>query len=372
MKRLLVDALSVNNLSGRHVLLGHLRELVSALSEEWQFTLLVHRDNATLVDALPEGVAHMVAQAGAGWWSRTAWGWRHFDRIARECGADLAFSPSGMLSPGCSLPQVVLAQNPWPLMQGAKGLRLWLQRRGFARAQQRAWRMVFNSAYMQHLYADAFGPPPRESLVAYQGINPICFEQDSAARGLQGRQPHVLTVSVMARHKAIETLIDAFSVVARACANARLVLVGSWPDVAYRREIEGQVTRAGLTSQVEFLGHTDAATLHAQLRSARVFCLLSRCESFGIPAVEAQAAGTPTVVAAGTAAPEITGLGGVVVPQDNPASASAALLKLLQDDRAWSLASAAARANADHFHWGPCSAPLVALLREFAQAAGAR
>ena len=372
MKHLLVDALSVNNLSGRHVLLGHLRELVSALSDEWRFTLLVHRDNTKLVDALPEGVAHVVAQAGAGWWSRTAWGWRHFDRIARERGTDLVFSPSGMLSPGCSLHQVVLAQNPWPLMPGAKGMRLWLQRRGFARAQRRAWRMVFNSAYMQHLYADAFGPTPRVSLVAYQGIDPACFEQDPAARGLQGRQPHLLTVSVMARHKAIETLIDAFSVVARACADARLVLVGSWPDATYRREIEEQVRRAGLASQVDILGHADAATLHANLRSARVFCLLSRCESFGIPAVEAQAAGTPTVVAAGTAAPEITGLGGVVVPQDDPASAAAALLKLLQDDTGWSLASAAARSNADRFHWRPCSAPLVGLLREFAQENGAR
>lgn len=366
MNHLLVDALSVNNLSGRHVLLGHLRELASALSAEWRFTLLVHRGNTDLVEALPQGVAHVVAQAGPGWWSRTVWGWRHFDRVAQQCGADLVFSPSGMLSPGCSLPQVVLAQNPWPLMPGAKGLRLWLQRRGFARAQRRAWRMVFNSGYMQRLYAEAFGLPPRASLVAYQGIDVTCFDEDPVAWGLQGRQPHVLTVSVMARHKAIEALVDAFALVAGSVADARLVLLGGWPDAAYRREIEGRVQRAGLAARVDILGHTDAATLRAHLRRARVFCLLSRCESFGIPAVEAQAAGTPTVVAAGTAAPEITGHGGAVVPQDDPEAAAAALLGLLQDDTTWSQASSAARRNADRFHWQPCSAPLADLLREYA------
>ncbi len=368
MKHLLFDALSVNNLSGRHVLLGHVHELVHALEGEWRFSMLLHRGNRELEDALPQGTTHVMADTGSAWWDRARWGMREFDRMASASGVDLVFSPSGMLSPGCSLPQVVLAQNPWPMVarvSGLEALRLRLQRRGFRAAQRRAWRMAYNSAYMQGLYRDTFGPTPRPSVVAYQGIDEALFAEGHSAQGLQARLPNVLAVSVMARHKAIEVLVDAFARIAVARRDARLVLIGSWPEPAYRREVEARIDAHGLQTRIDLLGHVDRQTLHAQYARARAFCLLSRCESFGIPAVEAQAAGTPAVVAAGTAAPEVVGAGGLVVPPDDTAAAVAALSALLDDDDAWSRLSLHALANAQRFRWRACSAPLVDLLRGF-------
>lgn len=373
MKHLLIDALSVNNLSGRHVLMGHVRELVAALSSQWRFTLLTHRDNLELAAQAPPEVAHVCAPTVGTWWARTRWGALHFNHLAREHQVNLVFSPSGMLSPGCALPQLVLAQNPWPLVAKVRGSEAWrlrMQRAGFARAQRRAWRMAFNSAYMQQLYAGAFGPPPRPSFVAYQGIDPALLANNGAgdrhdphARGMQ-----VLAVSVMARHKAIDVLVEAFALLAPIHPAARLVLIGSWPDRQYQAEILQQIARLGLQDRVDMHGHVDQATLHAHYRSARVFCLPSRCESFGIPAVEAQAAGTPTVVASGTAAPEIIGTGGLVVAQDDPQSTAQALAYLLDDDAAWAHHSKAARANAERYRWPGCSAPLVEALHAFAAA----
>jgi len=369
MKHLLIDALSVNNLSGRHVLLGHVRELVAALSPQWRFTLLTHRDNLELAAQAPPEVTHVCAPTVGTWLARTRWGALHFDRLARKHQVSLVFSPSGMLSPGCALPQLVLAQNPWPLVAKARGSEAWrlrLQRAGFARAQRKAWRMAFNSEYMLHLYAQAFGPTPQPSVVAYQGIDEALLDGTSEPLPAGGRDPHVLVVSVMARHKAIEVLVDAFAAVAAGNGAARLVLIGAWPDSTYRDEVRNRIRALGLEGRVDLLGHVDEASLRKHYARSRVFCLLSRCESFGIPAVEAQAAGTPTVVAAGTAAPEITGRGGLVVPQDDPRAAAQALSVLLGDDARWQDLSRAARSNAERYRWASCSAPLVDSLREFA------
>lgn len=363
MKHLLIDALSVNNLSGRHVLAGHVNQLVAGLGMRLRGTVLVGRANAELVADLPSGLARCCAPIGSGWLERAAWMARHGNSLCGELGVDVIFSPSGMLSVGCAQPQVVLAQNPWPLMPGmAKGFERMtaiLQRRAFARAQRDATVMVFNSRYMHDLYAARFGPRQGKSVVAYQAIDESLFVLGQQSTPLAQRKAMVLSVSVMARHKAVEVLVEAFSLLASRVPSATLVLVGAWPEAQYRREIESLIERHGLSRRVKLEGHVDTSVLHKLYGQARVFCLLSRCESFGIPAVEAQAFGTPVVVGAGTAAPEIVGAGGMVVPQDNAPVTAEVLRGLLTDDLAWAKYSASARLNSERFHWPACSAPLV-------------
>jgi glycosyltransferase involved in cell wall biosynthesis len=370
MKHLLIDALSVNNLSGRHVLVGHVRQLVAKLHPRYQFTVLLGDANAELASDFPEGVRRASAATGSGWVERTVWMAKNARRLCRELHVDAVFSPAGMLSIGCFRPQIVLAQNPWPLVPGmAKGtdaFKARLQCREFSRAQRQASLMVFNSRYMHDLYAEKLGQRERASVVAYQGIDEELFSIGAQAPELAQRQPMVLLVSVMARHKAVEVLVQAFSLIARSIPEAELVLAGSWPDASYRTEIESLIAQSGLSGKVKIEGHVEATTLRQLYGQARVFCLLSRCESFGIPAVEAQAFGTPVVVAEGTAAPEIVGAGGSVVPRDDAAATAFAIQKLMTDDAAWTEMSAAARMNAQRFHWQDCSAPLIGAVEELA------
>lgn len=368
MKHLLVDALSVNNLSGRHVLVGHVNQIAAALGSNCKITVLLGSAQAALAaDFLPPVEIHRAA-VGASWFSRNRWLLSNGRRLRRELDVDLVFSPSGMLSTGFGCPQIVLAQNPWPLVPGmARGtgmLKSLLQRRAFARAQHRAALMVFNSSYMLELYAKSFGKRSLPTVVALQGIGEELFVL--AARlplARAPRRPLLLSVSVMARHKAVEVLVSAFSRLCPRHPEAELILVGSWPDLDYRREIEGQVESLGLGSRVLLEGHVDTQRLHQLYSEARAFCLLSRCESFGIPAVEAQAFGTPVIVADGTAAPEIIGQGGLVVAPDSPSATVDALDRLLLDEVAWAAFSKAALANAERFHWQQCSAPLISGLR---------
>lgn len=368
---LLIDALSVNNLSGRHVLLGHVDQLSAQLAAHHRLSLVTHRDNVEVAASLPARVKHLVAPTSARWLPRGWWGLLHADQFARAQGVDAVFSPSGMLGPGWGVPQVVLAQNPWPLLpglaHGRERLKSWLQRRAFARAQRWAARMVYNSGYMRDLYAANFGATSMPAVVAYQGIDEalLAGRQDSDPE-VVNRRRSILCVSVMARHKAIEVLVEAYAMLLPNCPGAELVLVGSWPDPGYRAEIEAQVAALPAGAYVRMAGHVSNEELHELYGRARVFSLLSRCESFGIPAVEAQAFGTPTVVADGTAQAEVAGPGGRVVPQDDAVAASDALASILLDDALATDLSSRALVNCRRFCWTEVSQPLIAAIETLA------
>lgn len=369
MARLLVDGLSVNNLSGRYVLLGHLTNLVKSRAGDLRVRLVTHQGNADWREVMPDGVDFDVVSLATGDWRRRWW-WaqRHAARYADRHGIDLVFSPSGMMGFGWQRPQVVLAQNPWPLVRelhrsSADSLRAWLQRRGFAAAQRRARRMVFNSRFMADLYGAQFGAPTPSATVAYQGLDDDLLARGRLAPGhWSERAAEVLCVSVMARHKNVEALVRVIQRLAEQGVGACLHLVGGWPDPTYRQEIDALVGSLLLGERVTIHGHVSLDELHRLYGQVRAYALLSRCESFGIPALEAQAFSTPALVATGTAAPEIVGAGGAAVGPDAVVDAAQHLGRWLTDAQAWAVASAAARANAERFRWEEVSRPLIAAL----------
>lgn len=369
MARLLVDALSVNNLSGRYVLLGHLANLAKWRRHEERIRLVTHQGNADWREVMPDAVdLDVVSLVTGDWRRRWLWSQRHAARYADRHAVDLVFSPSGMMGFGWQRPQVVLAQNPWPLVpalhrSSADRVRAWLQRRGFAAAQRNARRMVFNSRFMADLYAAHFGAPTQAATVAYQGLDDDLLARGRLAPGeWSQRLAEVLCVSVMARHKNVEALVRAIHRLAGQGVSAHLHLVGGWPDTAYRQEIEALVDSLAVGERVTIHGHVSLEELHRLYGQVRAYALLSRCESFGIPALEAQAFSTPALVATGTAAPEIVGAGGAAVGPDAVEDAAQHLGRWLTDAQAWAVASAAARANAEGFRWEEVSRPLIAAL----------
>jgi glycosyltransferase involved in cell wall biosynthesis len=86
---------------------------------------------------------------------------------------------------------------------------------------------------------------------------------------------------------------------------------------------------------------------------------MSWCESFGIPAVEAQAFSTPVVSSNCCAIPEICGDGGIYPDPGDLHSVADSLAELLNNKVKWDQLSEAARDNASKFRWDICSRPLL-------------
>ncbi len=366
--RVAVDALSITNFSGKRVLLGHLANLAAEGRGRHSFHVFHHEANRHLRSELGANVEWIECEgAGSRWPRRLLWQTVAFNRALRDSGAELLISTSGSLLPGISIPQIVLAMNPWCFWpefhrSAADRVKAMLQRHGYRRAQRGARAVFYLSEYLGSAYAANAGGPPRGGGTAYTGVDDGVFASTGQAPDFNERHVEVLVVSVMARHKAIEDVVDAFARLPGRGVEARLALVGPWPDAGYRGEIEARITRAGLADQVTITGQVDDETLAAHYRRARAFCLLSRCESFGIPAVEAQLYGTPCVVADTCAPPEIAGPGGIVVPVGDIDAAADALARLLTDEAAWREASQRALANVERFRWSKVSKPLVDFL----------
>jgi len=283
--------------------------------------------------------------------------------------------PSGTVVPLLRVPQVSFAQNPWCLVAGLPRTAVG---RGKAAAQRLAYRramhetalMIFNSEYMRRAYRENAGFAERRSLVVYQAIND---ETHAAAERVRQegvpRQPcRIVSVSAMAPHKNVETLLAAVARVAVHAPEVELALVGAWPDAAYRRRMERLAADLGIAQRIQWTGHVEPTDLHRLYAQARVFCLMSRCESFGIPAVEAQAFGTPVVSSDCCAIPEVCGGGGVFVPPTEIEQTAAALLRLLTDDAAWAGFSVLAVRNAARFRWEICSPPLLGMFDQVGDA----
>jgi glycosyltransferase involved in cell wall biosynthesis len=91
------------------------------------------------------------------------------------------------------------------------------------------------------------------------------------------------------------------------------------------------------------------------LASAQAVVVPSTYEGFGLPALEAMAAGVPVVAAATSSLPEVVGDGGLLVAPEGPAIAEG-LLSATSGDADVDRLVEVARARAADFTWERCVA----------------
>jgi glycosyltransferase involved in cell wall biosynthesis len=119
------------------------------------------------------------------------------------------------------------------------------------------------------------------------------------------RNPYALFVGNLEVRKNVELLLQAFELVRAVHPSAQLVLVGGpgfgWEGIRARRE---SILQSDAVRVVGYLPDPEVAAL---VRGARVFVYPSRYEGFGIPPLEAMAAGTPVVASKAGALPESLG-----------------------------------------------------------------
>lgn len=367
--RILVNSLSLGSLSGRHVLFGHLAQLAAWTRSRHEF-LVLHRSGQEeqVRAALPfDNVSLLSApKAAEQWAARSAWEAWSLPAMMKRNAADLYFTPSGTILPRSPVPQVSLAQNPWCMVPEIhrtrrEKLKAALQRSAYRQAALAADLMVYNSNHMRSLYLQNAGRPvPGESVVAFQGINDDTHEIAAEFRTTSERKPlSILSVSVMAHWKGIETVVAAVATLRQRGIPATLSLVGPWADSAYEQSIRQLIAHLQLQDAVTITGRVSVDELHNHYATAQVFCLMSRCESFGIPAVEAQAFGTPVVGSSTCAMKEIGGIGGVFGPPGDPSLTADLLEPLLTDQDHWQNLSENAVSNSQNYVWELCSRPLL-------------
>ncbi len=137
-----------------------------------------------------------------------------------------------------------------------------------------------------------------------------------AARGdlLGGREGLLIgTVGRIVRHKNAALLVDILNVLRERGVLATAVIVGREADGAYCDEIRARAAALRLADAVRFVGPRN--DIPAVMAALDVFVSPALREGFGLVGLEAQAAGTPTVLSMGFPSIIDMGLGNVRQPE---------------------------------------------------------
>jgi glycosyltransferase involved in cell wall biosynthesis len=215
------------------------------------------------------------------------------------------------------------------------------------RAVRHAGFILASSVATQREFVDNYGVAARRIGVVYPGIDLRRFgalpAQAEARRrlGLPVDRPVLLYVGFSTPRKGLEYLAEALNL-SRTPAN--LVIVGTW-EAGYRERFMERLGEA--RSAVRLAGYVLDAELPSYYAAADVFVLPTLLEGFGIPLVEAMAAGVPIVTTTAGSAAEVAGEAGLAVPPADGRALASAIDRVLADPH---LAERLAQAGRDRAH----------------------
>jgi glycosyltransferase involved in cell wall biosynthesis len=206
-------------------------------------------------------------------------------------------------------------------------------------AAARADAIIAVSQFTKCQVVDLLGVDAAKVTVVHHGVT-------SPARSAPAPEKIVLNVGAMQKRKNIARLVAAFEA---APADWRLVLAGSagYGAAAILERIEGSSAR----ERISVLGYVPAAELAAWYARAGICAFPSLDEGFGMPVLEAMAAGVPVLTSDRSALPEVAGDAAMLVDPEDDEALAAALSRLARDEDLRRELARRGMARAELFTW---------------------
>ncbi len=164
-----------------------------------------------------------------------------------------------------------------------------------------------------------------------------------------GDHPFFVFPAITYPHKNHLMLLRAFSDLHRQHPDVLLVLTSG--ESQMEEDVTDAIVRFGLTRHVRRLGRIPEAHLTALYREAVALTFPSRYEGFGLPVLEAMAAGCPVLASDSTALPETVGGAGLLLDPTRPSAWTDAMAHVLTDAASRSALVAAGFARIERFDW---------------------
>ena len=293
-------------------------------------------------------------------------------RLLRRVNAGVMFAPYHALAP---------LYAPCPLVVGVHDCILESDRRlvpgrvaraGYIGNTVRVLRQAAGVVVPSQATASTLGAHYRKLppvTVCRNGVAPAQFSSQSADAlslrelrlqyGLPDR--YVLHIGSRRQHKNQSVLVEALSSLD---PGVGLVLLGH-RDPRVHDPVDGLIARLGVQNRVHCLDSLPDAAMPALYQGAAAFAFPSTAEGFGLPPLEAMAAGVPVVASAIPAVAEVCGDAAILVSPYDPAGWASSLNRVLAERALRDQLIAAGRAAAGQAGWDTGAHALHALLSGF-------
>lgn len=182
---------------------------------------------------------------------------------------------------------------------------------------------------------------------AFRRVTPAQVATVRVRYGLD--RPYVLYVGADAPRKNLSTLVRAMARLGPLLDDLDLVIAG--PRGPRDAQLDDIAARAWLPRPIRRLGDVPDACLPALYAGARCMAYVSLCEGFGLPIVEAMAAGAPVVTSSCSSMPEVAGGAAMLVDPLSPDDLAAALSRMVQDSALAAGLRQLGTARAKAFDW---------------------
>ena len=207
---------------------------------------------------------------------------------------------------------------------------------------------------------EAIGVPRARVHITPNGLTRLPAAEDPPVP----ERPFVLMVGTLEPRKGHELLLQA---VAAAPTDVGIVFAG--PPNGRDTELRALADHLGLGVRLTILGRVGDGVLAGLYRDATLLCMPSLGEGFGLPVLEAMAAGAPVLASDLPALREVAGAAAEFFPPGDTTALAASLTGLLHDPDRLAELRARGQRRAERFTWEATAEATVVAYRAALQAA---
>lgn len=294
-------------------------------------------------------------------------------------GLDLYHSVHHFLPIGLRAPRIVVTlhdliwlEHPELIRSGrfaflTRRLTHLYARAAMTHAIARADRVIAISGYTAARAQAYFGLAPERVEVIHHGVAHEKFRP--ASSGGAAAERYFLCVGNSKPYKNLANAVRAFALCAGDLPDVKLFVAG-------RGDGEAELTRLarelGVLERIRFCGSADLPALVELLHGAAALIFPSLVEGFGLPVLEAMAAGCPVIASNCPAVAEVSGSGALLCDPRSPQAFAAAMIRV-----ATAAATAAdlrrrGMARAAAFTWTRCAEETLAVYERLLSAPAAQ
>jgi len=382
--KIVVDARRLRDF-GIGTYIQNLVTAIAAIDRENEYLLVSFPDDEVLLRHLPENFRPIpYNRPDTNKLDNVAFPW-----LVRQLSADITHIPLNRVPLFMPRPYVVTVHDLSSLlfdeMHGtARSLHHFRVQRGLARAS----RIMAVSASTRRDIHTLTGIPEEDVRVVYNAPDPRFFEHghlaDARAAGpesgdherrrilerYQINYPFLLYAGNIRPQKNIPRLVEAFAVVKSDLKDdpryrdLHLIIIGD--TISKYPSVRRAVIQSRVEHSVRFLGFVPFDTLRAFYELSTAFVFPSLYEGFGLPPLEAMAAGAPVLVSSVSSLPEVAGDAAIQVNPENVFDIARGIKELLLNDRLRADLIERGRQHAASFSWRYAAEQVTRIYREAA------